>query len=169
LLQWHSITDTHKFQNQLLYLDTRKIKSETLHMTNPLTRVTRTSTTAWYQVTSLQRIVLHITQTFKCPVSIKDLRKLLIIISETNYSCGNWINATNVTQKWQKKLSEVQWIESGGVPVRGIQRWKTWPLKMWNLCSDELHVTQKTWMPLLCLSSERIWFYQKQMQFKTSS
>jgi hypothetical protein len=60
------------------------------------------------------------------------LRKLLMIISKTNYSNGNRINATNVMQKWQKKLSVVQWIESGGMPFRGIQRQKTWPIKMWS-------------------------------------
>lgn len=45
-----------------------------------------------------------------------------MIISKTNYSRGNRINATNVTQKWHIKLSEVQLIESGGVQFRGIHR-----------------------------------------------
>lgn len=69
------ITDTHKTQSQHLYLDTRNMKSEILYKTNPLTTVTSTSTTTWHQVTSMQRIVLHITQIFKCPVSIKNTKK----------------------------------------------------------------------------------------------
>jgi len=66
------------------------------------------------------------------------------------------------------KLSEVQLIESGGVQFRGIHRWKNQAIKNVKFCSDELHVTHKTWMPLLCLSSEWIWLYQEQMQIKTS-
>jgi hypothetical protein len=38
----------------------------------------------------------------------KSLSKLMMIISKTNYAYGNRINATNVMQKWQKKLPEVQ-------------------------------------------------------------
>jgi len=68
------ITDTHKTQSQHIYLDTKNIKPEILYKTNPLTAVTRTSTTTWHQVTSVQRIVLHITQIFKCPVSIKNTK-----------------------------------------------------------------------------------------------
>lgn len=69
------ITDIPKTQSQHLYLDTRNIKSETLYTTNPPTTVTRTRTTTWHQVTSMQRIVLHNTQIFKCPVSIRNTKK----------------------------------------------------------------------------------------------